>query len=123
MQKPFGAQPVQWPKQSVQEARAPGRCQLVVLGRDPRREHLIDAPTIVHWDRFNHGHVAFWLWACLYLVTPFLVMGGWLANQRFAEPAGVDERRLGGAARWIVVLIGLLALVQGIVMFLSRSPG
>ena len=34
-------------------------------------------------------------------------------------PDGLYEARLGGVARWIVALIGLLALVQGIVMFLT----
>ena len=43
-------------------------------------------------------------------------------------PTGVSPRRpaltrpvLGGVARWIVGLIGLLALIQGIVMFLAPT--
>jgi hypothetical protein len=80
---------------------------------------LLGVATVVHWDKFNHAHVAFWLWAGLYFVTPFLVIGGWLANRRFAAPAGPGEMRLGGMARWVVGLIGLLALVQGTVMFLA----
>jgi hypothetical protein len=82
---------------------------------------LLGVATIIHWDKFNHRHVAFWLWAGLYFITPFLVIGGWLANRRYAAPAGVDERRLGGLARWIVGLVGILALVQGIVMFLGPT--
>jgi len=82
---------------------------------------LLGAATIIHWDKFNHHHVAFWLWAGLYFTTPFLVMGAWLANRRFASPAGVDESRLGGVARWTVGLVGLLALVQGAVMFLAPA--
>jgi hypothetical protein len=82
---------------------------------------LLGVATIVHWDKFNHHHVAFWLWAGLYFTTPFLVMGAWFANGRFASSAGVDELRLGGVARWIVGLIGLLALVQGVVMFLAPT--
>jgi hypothetical protein len=78
---------------------------------------LLGVATIVHWDKFNHAHVAFWLWAGLYFTAPFLVFGGWLANRRFAAPACPDEARLGLVARWVVALIGLLALVQGIVMF------
>ena len=54
---------------------------------------LLGVATVLHWDRFNHRHVAFWLWAGLYLTAPILVFGGWLANQRFAAPARVDERR------------------------------
>jgi hypothetical protein len=82
---------------------------------------LLGVATIVHWDKFNHRHVAFWLWAGLYFTTPFVVMTGWLANRRFAAPAGLDERRLAGVARWIVGLTGTIALVQGVVMFLAPS--
>jgi hypothetical protein len=82
---------------------------------------LLGVATIIHWDKFNHGHVAFWLWAGLYFTAPFLVLGGWLANQRYAAPAEADAPRLGSLARWVVGLVGLLALLQGIVMFLA--PG
>ena len=30
---------------------------------------LLGVATILHWDRFNHGHVAFWLWVGLYLTA------------------------------------------------------
>jgi hypothetical protein len=79
---------------------------------------LLGVATIVHWDKFNHGHVAFWLWAGLYFTAPFLVLAAWVANRRYAAPARVDEARLSAAARWIVAIIGLVALIQGIVMFL-----
>lgn len=82
---------------------------------------LLGVATIVHWDKFNHHHVAFWLWAGLYFTTPFLVVAAWFANQRYAAPAEIDESRLGRVARWIVGLIGLLALVQGLVMFVAPS--
>jgi hypothetical protein len=78
---------------------------------------LLGVATILHWDKFNHRHVAFWLWAALYFVTPFLVSGVWLANRRLAAPARPEERRLGDFTRWIIGLIGLLALIQGLVMF------
>jgi hypothetical protein len=82
---------------------------------------LLGIATIVHWDKFNHGHLAFWLWAFLYLTAPFLVFGGWLANRRLAAPPRPDEPRLSSVASWVVGLIGLLALVQGIVMFLAPA--
>jgi hypothetical protein len=81
---------------------------------------LLGIATVVHWDKFSHSHVAFWLWAGLYFTTPFLVIGGWFANRRFAAPAA-DEPRLGATARWVIGLIGLLALVQGVVMFLAPT--
>jgi hypothetical protein len=82
---------------------------------------LLGVATVVHWDKFNHGHVPFWIWTALYFAAPFLVLGAWLANRRFAAPAEVDERRLGRVARWAVGLVGLLALVQGVVMFLAPA--
>jgi hypothetical protein len=82
---------------------------------------LLGVATVVHWDKFNHQHVAFWLWAGLYFTTPFLVLGGWIANRRHAAPARSDEPRLGAVARWVIGLVGLLALVQGIVMFVAPS--
>lgn len=81
---------------------------------------LLGVTTILHWDKFNHVHVAFWLWAGLYFTAPCLVAGAWLANRRFAAPLDVD-RQLGVIARWIVGLIGIVALVQGGVMFLDPS--
>lgn len=82
---------------------------------------LMGVATIVHWDKFNHRHVAFWLWAVLYFITPLLVIGCWLVNRRVASPAGADEDRLGDVARLIVGLVGLLALVQGVIMFLAPA--
>jgi hypothetical protein len=36
-----------------------------------------------------------------------------VANRRYAAPAGPDELHLGPVTRWVVGLIGVLALVQG----------
>jgi hypothetical protein len=83
---------------------------------------LLGIATVIHWDKFNHRHVAFWIWIALYFTTPFLVIGAWSANRRVAAPADVGEIRLGGIARWSVGAIGLVALVQGVVMFLATAP-
>jgi hypothetical protein len=82
---------------------------------------LLGIATVVHWDRFNHGHVAFWLWATLYFVAPVLVLAAWLANSRVAAPARPDERRIGPVARAVIATGGGLALVQGLVMFAAPS--
>jgi hypothetical protein len=54
---------------------------------------LLGVATILHWDKFNHRHVTFWIWVVLYFTAPFLVFGGWLANRRHAVPARTDEPR------------------------------
>jgi len=40
------------------------------------------AATVLHWDRFNHGHVSFWAWLLLYATTPFLLPWLWATNRR-----------------------------------------
>jgi hypothetical protein len=82
---------------------------------------LLGVATAMHWGVFNHQHVTFWIWATLYFTTPFLVFGVWLANRRFAAAPVAGELRLSSLAQWIVGVIGLLALAQGLIMFLA--PG
>jgi hypothetical protein len=82
---------------------------------------LLGIATVLHWDRFNHGHVAFWLWATLYFVAPPLVLAAWFANSRVAAPARPDERRIGPVARAVIAIGGGLALVQGLVLFAFPS--
>jgi hypothetical protein len=82
---------------------------------------LLGVATLMHWDKFAHHHVAFWLWAGLYLTTPFLVIGAWLANRRYAAPPAADDVLLRTAERAVIVVVGAAALVQGVVMFVAPS--
>jgi hypothetical protein len=82
---------------------------------------LLAFATLLHWDKFLHHHVAFWLWAVLYFTTPFLVFGAWLANRRYVAPPAADDLLLRPVERALVALVGLVALAQGIVMFLVPS--
>jgi hypothetical protein len=82
---------------------------------------LLGVATVTHWEVFNHRHVTFWVWATLYFTTPFLVFAAWLANRRVAGVPAADELRLSLVARWMVGVIGVLALIQGLVMFVA--PG
>jgi hypothetical protein len=49
---------------------------------------LMLVATLIHWDRFNHGDaptlaaIAFYGWVIVYIVSPFAVLGLWLANRR-----------------------------------------
>lgn len=82
---------------------------------------LLGIATVLHWDRFTHGHVAFWLWATLYFVAPPVVLVTWIANSRYAAPARADERRVAPVARAVIAGGGGLALVQGVVLFVAPS--
>ena len=51
--------------------------------------------------------------------APLLVLGAWLANRRYADPASGDL--VAPAVRAAVTAIGVLALIQGAAMFISPS--
>jgi len=82
---------------------------------------LMGVATILHWDRFNHDHVAFWLWGGLYFTTPFLVWGVWAANRRQDTKAGPDDLMLPPVARTIIGSTGAVAVVMGLFLFLFPS--
>jgi hypothetical protein len=82
---------------------------------------LLGVATLLHWDKFLHHHVSFWLWAGLYFTTPFLVIGAWLVNRRYAVPPAADDVLLGRGEQTVIAAVGLVALVQGVVMFVAPS--
>lgn len=82
---------------------------------------LLGITTVVHWGRFTHGSVAFWLWAGLYFTAPFLVVAAWFANRRVEAAPLAEEQLIGGGARWVVGCVGVGTLLTGILMVLA--PG
>ncbi|MCA1657530.1 MAG: hypothetical protein LC713_07475, partial [Actinobacteria bacterium] len=79
---------------------------------------LMGVATIIHWNRFNHSHVAFWLWAGLYFTTPFLVWGVWAANRRRGSRPGPGDVMLAPAARLVMGATGAVAVTAGLFLFL-----
>jgi hypothetical protein len=77
---------------------------------------LLGVTTFVHWDRFTHGHVAFWVWTVLYVVAPFLVAGVWFVNRRTESAARPDEPRLGPWLRGSLVALGVVTVAFGVVL-------
>jgi len=82
---------------------------------------LLGIATVLHWDKFLHSHVSFWLWAALYFTTPFLVLGAWLANRRYAAPPVAGDVLLRPTEARVIAVVGLAALVTGVVMFVAPS--
>jgi hypothetical protein len=82
---------------------------------------LLGIATLLHWDKFLHHHVSFWLWAGLYFTTPFLVIGAWLANRRYAVAPAAGDVLLRPVERAVIAVVGLAALAQGVVMFVAPS--
>lgn len=73
---------------------------------------LAGLATILHWDKFNHGLPAFYVWVALYAITPFLVAGLWLLNRR-TDPRFPDERDavIPFPARALAGLMGAVGLL------------
>jgi len=105
----------------------------VVFGRRWHRVHLGFLPitaftvfmaiaTFRHLDRFDKGHVAFWIWTGLYVVTPVLVPLAWWRNR--ATDPGTPEpgdlyvpRRI----RTVLAVAGLVQLAVATILLVSPS--
>jgi hypothetical protein len=78
---------------------------------------LLGVATVLHWDRFTHSHVAFWLWAGLYFTTPFLITAVWIANRRQEGPAALDDVVVSEGAARAIGSIGILAGLMSLFLF------
>ena len=78
---------------------------------------LLGIATVIHWGKFHHRHVAFWLWAGLYFTTPFLVGFVYLRNRRHDAPDDDTEPRLPATAARLIGGVGALALATGLLLF------
>jgi hypothetical protein len=82
---------------------------------------LMGIAAIIHWDTFNHRHVAFWLWAFLYFTTPFLIFWVWWRNRGLDRAFAEDGRQLPVLAARVTGAVGALALAVGAFLFLAPS--
>jgi hypothetical protein len=72
---------------------------------------LMGIATVLHWDRFIHSHVAFWLWVVLYVTTPFVVFGVFVSNQWEYVPATGTELVIPRPVAAGIVASGVLAVL------------
>lgn len=82
---------------------------------------LLLAATLLHWDRFHHGHVSFWAWLAVYLVTPVLLPAIWLRNRRHDPGAAPDEVTVPVPVARVVGALGAVQLGVALVLFASPS--
>ena len=80
---------------------------------------LMGIATLLHWDKFNHHHVAFWLWIGLYFTTPFIVFGVWLTNRRYEASADGSEPLLSLMISRLIGLVGVAAALMSAFLFLA----
>jgi hypothetical protein len=70
---------------------------------------ILGIATILHWERFNHGHISFILWAFLYFTLPFVIFAYWFLNQRSNSLGmGQNEPKI---PLWVRAGIGILGSV------------
>jgi hypothetical protein len=79
---------------------------------------LMGVATILHWGKFTHSHVAFWLWTGLYFTTPFLVFAVWWANRRRAAPATTAELLIPLRVSRVIAVLGGLSVLTALFLFL-----
>jgi hypothetical protein len=82
---------------------------------------LMGVATILHWDRFIHTNLAFWLWAILYFTTPFLVFAVWWRNRRETVKAAAGESEVSRVAASVIAVSGAAALLTSGFLFLAPT--
>jgi hypothetical protein len=83
---------------------------------------LMGVATILHWGKFTHAHVAFWLWAGLYFTTPLLVFGVWWANRRRDLPAAGAELLIPVRVSRVIAVLGALSVLTALFLFVFPGP-
>lgn len=81
---------------------------------------LMGVSTVLHWEKFNHTHPAFWLWVGLYFTTPMLVFAVWATNRTRDVPVRDDDLLLPGASAMIAGAVGVAAALTS--SFLMIAP-
>jgi hypothetical protein len=79
---------------------------------------LMGIATVLHWGKFIHSNVAFWLWVALYFTTPFLIAGIWLVNRRFEDRTADAGVLVPDLMARVIGAIGVLAVAVSLFLFL-----
>jgi hypothetical protein len=77
--------------------------------------------TLLHWERFHHGTLFFYIWFLIYAVGPFLVPVAFWRNEQHNRPPDSRDRLLPQPLRWVLIAGGLLFTLVGIVLFINPA--
>ncbi len=78
----------------------------------------IFAATVLHWDRFHHGTVFFYIWLLVYAVGPFIVPVAVWQNERHNRPPTTNDVMLARPLRLGLAVIGIFFTLLGIILFI-----
>lgn len=78
--------------------------------------------TLLHWDRFNHGHPSFYAWVILYVTTPVLVLLAWLRNRGTddGQPEARDFR-IPRTIQWVSAAFGVFYLMLAVLLMINPT--
>jgi hypothetical protein len=79
---------------------------------------LMGITTILHWNKFVHDRLAFWLWVGLYFTTPFFVFAVFVVNQRRSNRSADGELLMPSIAARLIGVGGLGAIGMSAFMYL-----
>ena len=79
------------------------------------------AATLLHWDRFHHGTLFFYVWFVVYAAGPFLLPIAYWRNERHNAPPAPDELQLARSLRLGLVAAGAVFTLLGIVLFINPA--
>jgi hypothetical protein len=78
---------------------------------------LMGVTTILHWHKFLHGNVAFWLWVGLYFSTPLLVFAVFVRNQREFDATPDSSGRISAPAAGVLALSGAASIAMCVFLY------
>ncbi len=80
------------------------------------------AATILHWDRFHHGALNFYLWTIIYAITPLLAPFIWWRNQQTGV-TDLEEQdvRFSAFVRSALKMIGIVGVLAFVIVFIQPT--
>ena len=80
------------------------------------------AATFLHWDRFHHGALNFYLWTIIYILTPLLVpFVRWRNQKTGSEALEENDLRFSRFVRIALQIIGVGGVLIFVVVFIQPS--
>lgn len=78
---------------------------------------ILGIATVLHWDRFTHGHISFNLWVLLYFVLPFVIPYVWYRNERLTSSSPrSSEGEFSQVFRILLAGVGLVMVSASLVL-------
>jgi len=80
------------------------------------------AATFLHWSRFHHGALPFYLWTIIYALTPILVSFIWWHNRATgSNDLEENDLRFPSFVNWTLGLVGVIGVLIFLFIFIQPS--